>query len=321
VKLKSQIGPNENKRLPNFKVLLSLYNPSLDFLKIQLDSIKEQIEVDIELIVRIDGFDSELQDWLVNYFKETELNFTILNGERIGACASYFELIKNVEDYEYIAFADQDDYWASSKLMSTVLPVENTLPTLSVAGMKDFKNDDEIPLILESKEERLDTPKGHPFGNALIENVFQGARMTLNKSATDLIKLNLPNSKKVVMHDAWIYLVLSAFGCVQQVNDITFLYRQHDNNLIGLKSKSLPNRVRRIFLKNNDKRMLMADEFAIRYPESEYAKTAQIYATLLTLSKLQRLKVLPSLKLSRSRKSELYFFYFLIFLRKKARTN
>jgi hypothetical protein len=303
VELKSQIQPNDNQMLPNFMVLLSLYNPSLDFLKIQLDSINKQIDVDLEIIVRIDGFDFMLQDWLEGYLKETELKFTILTGERIGACASFFELLKHVQNYEYIAFADQDDYWASSKLKSTVLPDKNILPTLIIAGMKDFKHNDEISLILESKEERHKTPKAHLFSNALIENVFQGARMTLNRSATDLIKSNLPNADKVVMHDAWIYLVLSAFGSVRQVNEITFLYRQHENNLIGLKSKSFLNRTRRIFWKNNDKRMSMAEEFAIRYPDSEYARSAGMYSSILSLPRFQRLKVLSNLKLNRSKKS------------------
>lgn len=317
MELKSQLRPSDNQMLPNFKILLSLYNPRLDFLKIQLDSINKQIDVDIELIVRIDGFDYLLLDWLEGYLKEIELKFTILTGERIGACASFFELLKHVHSYEYVAFADQDDYWANSKLRSTVDLDKDILPTLSIAGMKDFRHNDEISSILQSRKESYKTPKARLFKNALIENVFQGARMTLNKSATDLIKFNLPDTDKIVMHDAWIYLVISAFGNVREINETSFLYRQHEMNLIGLKSNRFLNRVKRIFSKNSDRRMSMAKEFAIRFPDTEYARTAEIYSSILSLSRFQRLRILSTLKLNRSKKSELFLFFVIIFLRKK----
>jgi hypothetical protein len=63
-------------------------------------------------------------------------------GERLGTCASYFELLDYFQEYDYVAFADQDDYWAHKKLISSILTHENNVSTLSIVGMKDF-NDNE----------------------------------------------------------------------------------------------------------------------------------------------------------------------------------
>jgi hypothetical protein len=76
--------------------------------------------------------------------------------------------------------------------------------------------------------------------------------MTLNRRATDLIKSNLPNPENVVMHDAWIYLVLSSYGCIREVKYVLFLYRQHEGNLIGLRSSCFINRIKRVGSKYND---------------------------------------------------------------------
>ena len=302
----------------NFQVLLSLYKPNRDFLLVQLESLKQQINVDIQLIVRIDGFDSELQVWLTKYLEEIEMKFTILTGERIGACASYFELLKVIENYDFVALADQDDYWVNSKLESTIyLTLDNT-PVLSIAGMISFKYDEDIPKILDLKEGPVSSiGKVTSFNNALVENVFQGARMTLNKSAIDLIKSSLPAPENTLMHDAWIYLVISSFGFINQVKEITFLYRQHENNLIGLNSGKFINRVQRNFSGTFDKRISMAKEFSKCFPNSIHAANALTFSKIYKSGRIRRLKLLWDLKIKRSKKSDLFFFYLAVFLKER----
>lgn len=312
-----QFLPDGQKSKPTFKVLLSIYKPNLDFLVVQLNSIEEQIDVEIELIIRIDGLDQDLKEWLRRYLSKLNMQYKILMGERIGACASYFELLDYLQDYDYVAFADQDDYWARTKLISSILTFENNVPTLSVVGMKDFIVNEQISEILKSNYSLQLNKSVASFNNSLIENIFQGARMTLNRSATDLIKLNLPNPKNVVMHDAWIYLVLSSYGCIREVETVLFLYRQHEGNLIGLRSSSFINRVKRLWSNTNDQRMIMAKEFAYRFPNSHHAKSAKTYSEALFYPKWKRMSLLFNLRLKRSKRRDLVFFYVLLFLRRK----
>ncbi len=303
------------KSTPKFTILLSLYQPNLDFLRIQLDSIKNQIGVDIRLIVRLDGFNNVLFNWLNEFLKSRGFNFEVLVGNRIGACASYFELIKHIENYDYVAFSDQDDYWKDSKLLSSVPSSQNSDPLLTVVGMKDFKFDWEIPYLLNVKKELSRAIFPNYFGNALVENVFQGARMTLNKSAVNLIKTSIPATENIIMHDAWIYLVLAGVGRVQEIEDISFFYRQHESNLIGLRSGSFVNRIKRVFLKTSNQRFLMAREYSNLFPESDFAKTARAFSEILEKPRYSRVLALSSMKLKRAKKLDLLLFYLLVLIK------
>ena len=311
--LQDKLGQqSDEKSMPKFTVLLSLYSPNLDFLSIQLESIKNQISVDIRLVVRLDGFDKDLFDWLNEFLKVREFNFEVLVGNRIGACASYFELIRHIENYDYVAFSDQDDYWKDSKLISSVHSSENLGPLLTVVGMQDFKFDWEIPYIINTKKELSRGISTNYFGNALVENVFQGARMTLNKSAVTLIKNSIPVTENVIMHDAWIYLVIAGIGRVQEIEEISFFYRQHEANLIGLRSGSFVNRLKRVFSKTSNQRFLMAREYSKLFPDSDLAKTAKAFSEILNRPRYCRVFTLSSMNLRRARKLDLLLFYLLV---------
>lgn len=300
------------KSAPSFTVLLSLYRPKLEFLVIQLDSIRCQIDVEIRLVIRLDGFDSALFDWLSDFLRDRQIDSEILIGNRIGACRSYFELLHHIGDYSYVAFADQDDYWKDSKLISSIHNSDDLHPTLTIVGMKDFKYDWEIPDILDKQNKMKSGISPNYFGNALVENVFQGARMTLNKSAVSLIKNRIPNTENVIMHDAWIYLVLSGMGRVQEIEEISFLYRQHDSNLIGLRSGNFVNRMKRVLSKTVDQRFTMAREFAKLFPESDFAETARVFSEILNMPRYRRVFALSSVKLRRSKRLDMLLFYLLI---------
>lgn len=72
------------------------------------------------------------------------------------------------------------------------------------------------------------------FFNALYENIAIGATITMNRSARNLfINSQSVDSQKVLMHDWWFYLLVSAFGTVIYDNKPSMLYRQHNNNVVG----------------------------------------------------------------------------------------
>jgi hypothetical protein len=57
----------------------------------------------------------------------------------------------------------------------------------------------------------------------------------LNKAAFLLLKNSLPDPKKIVMHDWWFYLVISAFGEIIYEKEPSIHYRQHAANVEGMK--------------------------------------------------------------------------------------
>ena len=207
-------------------VLLSTYNGAAHLGEL-LQSIKCQVEVEPRLVVRDDGSTDRTRE-LVAQFAGPMVD-RIVAGEHIGVPASYFELLKaTAGDYDYVAFCDQDDVWLPRKLAAALARLETCQerPTLYCGGLLITNSDLEII-------GRTNNPRRAPsFGNALVENIALGPTIVLNSSAHRLIAEHLPHF--AVMHDAWCYLVCSAWGTVILDDNDYVLYRQHAQNHVGL---------------------------------------------------------------------------------------
>lgn len=92
-------------------VLMSTYNGE-KYLKEQLDSILNQEQVDLKLLIRDDGS----TDGTVNILKEYENSHTNIkwySGLNLGCGKSFFQLVLDAPKSDYYAFVDQDDVWVT----------------------------------------------------------------------------------------------------------------------------------------------------------------------------------------------------------------
>ena len=81
-------------------------------------------------------------------------------------------------------------------------------------------------------------PRRRPsFSNALVQNIASGCTMVINKKACSLLVDHIPSNP--LMHDWWIYLLVSAFGKVIYDHVSTILYRQHNKNIVGAEASIL----------------------------------------------------------------------------------
>lgn len=209
-------------------VLMSVYNGA-KYLRAQLDSILAQRDVTVRVLVRDDGSDDNCLEILRFYRKETS-RVSLIAGENLGAAESFMLLVNTCDlDSQYYAFSDQDDVWEPDKLITAVR-------TLEEAHIPEF------PLLYCSRSKLVDEDlrflgltsmprKPIGFSNALIETVTCGGTIVLNKPAFDL--LSGVSGSDIVMHDAWAYLVISAFGRVIFDDSGKILYRQHASNFAG----------------------------------------------------------------------------------------
>jgi hypothetical protein len=152
-------------------------------------------------------------------------------------------------------------------------------------------------------------PRFVAFENALVENVIQGARMVLNPSAVKLLQENKPDTSRLVMHDAWVYLVMSAFGSIIFNQRTTFFYRQHANNLIGLSSNKFLRRLNRFLTSRNKQRYKMAFEFSRIFSNFPEAEKARLFADIPNVSLRRKISILRDIKLLRQRKADLVMYF------------
>lgn len=209
-------------------VLMSLYKGGR-YLRAQLESIAAQRDVQVHLIGRDDGSDDATAGIFRECCEELGLSHTLLIEENVGACRSFLLLMQAAPaGYDLYALSDQDDVWHPDKLIrasARLQPLENR-PALYFCGQQI--TDEQLRVQLHSMEF-----KRIGFGNALVQNVVQGASAVMNRRGMALVQdVGFPDF--VYMHDWWLYLLFSTLGELHYDHFAGMLYRQHGSNVVGV---------------------------------------------------------------------------------------
>lgn len=214
-------------------ILLSTYNGE-KYLEEQLTSFLIQRGVIKKLLVRDDGSSDNTLRILEKYKEDCpDVVEEIIKGENIGSTASFCELMheayfKYSGQFEYFAFADQDDYWLEDKLGKAVEklePLDNSKPNMYCSDK----------IIVDSKLEAI--PGIRPAkveltkGRALARNVATGCTMVFNKCALELFVTR--KTEFIKIHDHAVFLICSYLGNVVYDENAYILYRQHGTNQLG----------------------------------------------------------------------------------------
>lgn len=222
-------------------ILMGVYNGA-DFLPEQLASFVEQTHCRWHLIASDDGSRDESRDVLAAF--ESDLakqsastrSMEIIRGPENGGAANFLHLIRHLarsgRQANWVAFSDQDDVWFPTKLeraIERLARVGSDQPALYCGRSLVTREDLTAP--------RLSVPRPRPpsFRNALVQNIAAGNTILLNPAATRLVCAAAPYVDAVVVHDWWLYqLVTGAGGQVIHDNEPGLFYRQHEANQIGV---------------------------------------------------------------------------------------
>ena len=207
-------------------VLLSTFDGER-FLAEQLGTILGQTDVELRLTARDDGSRDGTRS-ILDAAAASDPRVTVQAGPNLGAARSFFELLRLADgSCQYFAFADQDDLWPPDKLSSAVRLLDTVPagePALYCAAL-EFIDERGRP------RGRTSAPRLIAFENALVENIAIGCTVVINTAARELLLRYTP--ERPVMHDAWAYLALSAFGHVFFDPQPRVGYRQHGGNAFG----------------------------------------------------------------------------------------
>ena len=214
-------------------ILMAVYNGS-DNLHEQLDSLAGQTHRNWRLVASDDDSRDGSAE-LIRRFGEAGHEVHLRRGPCQGAAENFLSLIRALPEYGaengWTAFSDQDDVWLPDKLhlaMSMLWEHPQDAPALycSRTWITDAR--------LEGRRLSMARPKPPGFRNALVQNVVAGNTIVLNPAATRLVSEAAQEAGKIVIHDWWIYqIVTGAGGTVLHDDRPTLLYRQHAVNQIG----------------------------------------------------------------------------------------
>ncbi len=249
-------------------VLMSTYNGE-KYLKEQIDSILNQIEVEIYLLIRDDGSKDKTVEILEEYNKLE--NVTVIRGENLGAKKSFLTLISMAPDYfDYYALSDQDDYWLEDKMISAISHIEGEVKSLE-DNFLYYSNTCLVDQNLSPLNEigfNVDRP--YSFGEILIRNCASGCTYVFGKKLKSLIQARQDlNMENIPMHDHWINMIcLATGGKIIFEKKSHILYRQHGGNLVGSQKNSFLNKVLKSSLfKKTDNRYVHARSLLANYED------------------------------------------------------
>lgn len=234
------------------QILMSTYNGE-KYLEEQLESLINQTYKQIKILIRDDGSVDKTLDILKAYKNKYPKLIDIEFGENLGVVSSFFKLIElSDQECNYFAFCDQDDYWENNKIENAIKNLQKKVPSLYFSRTKLV--DENLKFIdISLKNEVRASNK-----NAIVENIVTGCTAVMNKELLLLLKRKNINTKNILMHDWWIYIVASFLGEVYYDKESYILYRQHANNVVGIetnKFKIINNKIKR-FMKKREKNSL-----------------------------------------------------------------
>lgn len=168
------------------QIFLSTYNGER-YLKAQIDSLLNQQDVEVGILVRDDGSTDRTCEILKQYEEQGKLQF--YKGCNLGYAESFLDLIKQDVYADYYAFCDQDDVWLSTKLICAVQKIN------------DESHDLEKPLLYASALQRVDKNLNRlsiqnfrnlklSLGAEFTRHRLAGCSFVFNNTLRNLIKKN-----------------------------------------------------------------------------------------------------------------------------------
>jgi hypothetical protein len=210
---------------PLVEVLLSAYDGQRH-LREQVDSVLVQRGVRVRLVVRDDGSRDGTLQVLQEYAGDDRVR--VVRGDNLGLPRAFFRLLQDSgADADLWALADQDDVWLPHKLERAVDALRGVEGPALACGRVLVTDERLRPLYPHPLPRR-----GPSFANALVQNVVTGCTAVLNPPAREALRDRWPSY--AVMHDAWLYLVVSGTGQVVYDPEVLVHYRQHGSNAVGM---------------------------------------------------------------------------------------
>lgn len=268
-------------------ILMATYNGA-KYISEQIESILAQTYCDWRLYIRDDGSSDQTLDIISHYSQSYPDKIFCMKDDvkHRGASGSFMWLLNQV-NADYYMFSDQDDFWEKEKI------------EICIRRMADLaKSSDDTALLvhtdLEVVDSQLVTIK-QSFYKAInlykvinnpeylkCVNFVTGCTMMFNERAK---QLSITISEHAIMHDYWVALcVLKSNGIISFINQPTIKYRQHGNNVLGMKpTMTIIDRlsnIKKIFMNHKDYYTMLHESNDVSIIEYLYLKTKRYFMCL-----------------------------------------
>lgn len=214
-------------------VVISTYNGE-KYISEQLDSILNQTYKNLEIYIRDDCSTDNTYKILLDYGKKNK-NVHVKKGiKNLGYPACFYKLTDSLPKADYYFFSDQDDIWLENKVELAVKCLDKKDNKKVLAYYSRYNIcDKNMNIIAPNKYNH----KKIRFKDTLYEVCGLEFTMAINYKAMKLLRNYRP--KKVKARGTWMSMLFSSNGEIIIDDNITALYRRHENAVTSSKLKGI----------------------------------------------------------------------------------
>lgn len=247
------------KKKATIQVLMSTYNGE-KYLIQQVESILNQQNVDVHLLIRDDGS----TDGSINVIQQLKEKYNsridYYKGKNVGYKKSFLDLTKKTKkDFDYFAFADQDDYWMPQKLESALAHLMLNTDKVQLYASTVIIADENLNYLY--KKDISDFINS--FGSSLSRIRLAGCTYVFNGEALKMLNkfdwTRIPN-KEMPSHDGLLITLCQAInGYVYVDSEAYLLHRRRPESVTSGGNgilKRINNECKMMFSCKNDKSTL-----------------------------------------------------------------
>lgn len=205
-------------------ICLATYNGE-EFLREQLDSIKNQTYTDWTCLIR-DDWSTDSTRKIIEEYSQADARFIFINPEdkrNLGSPRSFFELVK-FEKADFYLFSDQDDVWQPDRLDTYLKYAQHHDPNRPLLVYSTWTSVDEnLNVIKENNQSTV-------LQEQIAFNQINGMAIMMNHSLAEHW-----TQQPIGAHDSYLGTLAYAIGEVVYIPESTVLWRRQT------KSESLNN--------------------------------------------------------------------------------
>ncbi|MEI3790021.1 MULTISPECIES: glycosyltransferase family 2 protein [unclassified Chryseobacterium] len=206
-------------------ILLATYNGE-NFLKEQIDSLKNQSYYDWRLLIHDDGSIDKTIDIIKEYQRNDPRIILIEDGIKFGNAGKNFMHLLSFSTSDFVMFCDQDDIWLHNKIEFHYNGIKDKkTPAMIYSNGYIYKNNVNIQI------EFITFHRNNIQDSIFLNGGIHGCCVMINKLMLEKINNIFPDY--VYMHDHFITMLSVTFGETIYIDKPLMLYRQHDNNVTG----------------------------------------------------------------------------------------
>jgi len=214
-------------------IVLSVYDPNIDFLIKQLISINEQTYPNIEVIIHDDCIYNRCDITIFDQWL-TKVHYRLLPylNENLGYTKAFERLVSQT-DGDYIAFCDQDDIWHKDKIEKCVNELESSGSLLVATDRMIINEEDEITCTSVRANSNKPYDSWHSGDDICKYNMFICYAVGMSIMVNGDLARNAVPFSIYTGHDKWIIACASAEGNVSFIEEPLVKYRRHGKNISG----------------------------------------------------------------------------------------